>query len=235
MQCAEPVTGSSATPWDGAKKRLTKSQACSPCFARSGNDHRKEVDLRQQVHVGLERADLILGFVDHHVIARGPNLHRVSAQSFEQRRRCAHWLGAPGREVESQHVALACHLQFAAARLKGDGGAARFELLEDHPGGCERRVTAQVYFDSRREPAQVVTGAVFDDIGRLAEVVLHCDRLHRRVRQPCFQRADGGRVAGEGATGESVDLINRDLHASSLRRAGGLNYDIALCPGPRRM
>ena len=76
MQWAEPVTGSSATPCRGAKKRETKSASRPGAVTRTANESKR----RQQGQVGLEIADLVLRLVHGHEVAGGPDLLRPRAE-----------------------------------------------------------------------------------------------------------------------------------------------------------
>lgn len=83
-------------------------------------------------------------------------------------------------------------------------------------------MAAEVDLGGGREPAQMVTRALLDEEGGLAEIVLHGDGLEGRVGQPGFQRTDGGRIAGKDGAGEGIDLIDWDFHIHSVgMRAGG--------------
>src|SRR3546814_415048 len=69
-------------------------------------------------------------------------------------------------------------------------------------------MAAERHLRGRGEPAQLIIGIAVGrhGEGRLAEIVLHGDRLHRLVRKPGVERHDGGRIPGEGAVGKSIDL-----------------------------
>ncbi len=51
----------------------------------------------------------------------------------------------------------------------------QFQLIEDHMRGRERRVAAEVDLDRRREPADVIAAAFFDEERRLGKVILRRD------------------------------------------------------------
>jgi len=42
--------------------------------------------------------------------------------------------------------------------------------------------------------------------------VLRGDLLHQRIAEPAVQAIDHGRVTGERAMGESIDLVKVELH-----------------------
>ena len=70
MQCAEPVTGSSGTPCRGREEARDEVGVA----ARGGDENRERVEGGQEGQVGLEVADLVLGLVDRHEVAGGPDL-----------------------------------------------------------------------------------------------------------------------------------------------------------------
>src|SRR5689334_15183186 len=77
----------------------------------------------------------------------------------------------------------------------------------------EGRMAAQLDLARRREPAEVEVHFVAparDGEGSLAEIVLGRDRLHGRVVEPALERHHRGRIAGERAVGEGVDLEEGD-------------------------
>ena len=92
---------------------------------------------------------------------------------------------------------------------------------------------AQIDLDRRREPAQIVVVAAMGAFGHeergFREIVLSRDRLHRRVRQPDVEGADGGRVAGEQPACERINLIERELHWSLEMRKVLISIDAQLC------
>ena len=88
-------------------------------------------------------------------------------------------------------------------------GAAR---LPERVGARQRGVAAEVDLRDRREPPQAVAVAVREEEGRLGQVHLRGQRLHPRLAGGPLQQADRGRVAGEGARGEGVDLVQRRGH-----------------------
>ena len=61
----------------------------------------------------------------------------------------------------------------------------------------ERRMTAQIDFDDRCEPAQMVATAIWAIEGGFGQIVFRCDRLHGLIRQPTVERANSGRIATE--------------------------------------
>src|SRR4051812_36683349 len=83
-------------------------------------------------------------------------------------------------------------------------------------GGCDRSVSAKIDFYFRRKPAQLVMSIAWNIVCGLGKVMFGRDGLKRGIRQPRFQRADCCGISLEGAAGESVDMINRDFHASTL-------------------
>ena len=78
-------------------------------------------------------------------------------------------------------------------------------------------MSAQIDLDGGGEPAQRVVATLAHEEGGLGEIVLRRDRLHRRVREPRFQRTDRGRIAAEQAVGERIDLIDRQARHFHFR------------------
>ena len=87
------------------------------------------------------------------------------------------------------------------------------QVIENDVSGGKCRVTAEIDFDRRREPPKIIDSIARNDEGRLREVILCRNILHDVVIEPRIERADGGRVSGEGTHGESVDLIDRNVHS----------------------
>ena len=70
----------------------------------------------------------------------------------------------------------------------------------------ERRVAAQIDFDRRREPAEIVPVALGNEECRLGEVHLTRDVEHPLWIGWFWEDADRGWIPSERAIGESVDL-----------------------------
>ena len=75
-------------------------------------------------------------------------------------------------------------------------------------GGSQSGMPAQVHFDRRGEPAQRSGTGARNHEGGLREVILRGDRRQHAIFAPLIENDHGGRVAGEQAAGESVDLEN---------------------------
>src|SRR5437899_2959837 len=90
-------------------------------------------------------------------------------------------------------------------------------VFPQHVRARECRVTAEIDFDGRREPAEVVAVTLRNEKGGLGEVHLACDVEHPGGIGGLRQDADGGGVAAEGAICERVYLRDTERHASNLR------------------
>ena len=111
-----------------------------------------------------------------------------------------------------------------------DAFQGRLVVAEQHVGGRQRRVSAEIDLDLRREPSQAVVIAFLHHEGRFGEVVLRRDALHPVRRQPCLQDAHPGRIAGKRTIGERIDLVDRDPHRDLLwDRSGGMVLDPDRC------
>jgi hypothetical protein len=126
-------------------------------------------------------------------------------------------LGLESREIQGDEPAAARRPERPALRGEDDLVPRMAEVLEEDVGRGQRGVAAEVDLEDRREPADLDRAARPDDVGRLGQVVLHGDGLQDRVREPGFERADGGRVAAEDVVGERVHLVDRDVHRSSFK------------------
>lgn len=73
-------------------------------------------------------------------------------------------------------------------------------------------MSAQIHFNSGREPSQVEALPVPHEERRLRKVILRRYGLHRLIRKPLVKRAYSSRIAGKNPAGKRVDLINRNLH-----------------------
>src|SRR5262245_47443513 len=78
----------------------------------------------------------------------------------------------------------------------------------------ECRMAAQIDFDRRSEPAEIVSIALLHEKRGLGEVHLARDVKHPANVGGFGENTDAGGVAGEGAIGERVDLRNMEAHAS---------------------
>jgi hypothetical protein len=87
--------------------------------------------------------------------------------------------------------------------------------------GCARQcgMPAERDLHSRCEPANPVVDAVSDDKGCLREVVLGSQRLQNGIFWVVVENHDCGRVPGEAAGGERVDVKKLGLHTVALTDA----------------
>jgi hypothetical protein len=107
---------------------------------------------------------------------------------------------------------------------------ARLEPLHDDCGGRQSGVTAELYFDRRGEPAEVVFRAGCDQERGLGEIVLGRDGLHRGVGKELLEYDDGRRVTREPCGREGVEL--EDGRAHSGRCHDGLVTSVMNCQLP---
>src|SRR5882762_1827167 len=87
-------------------------------------------------------------------------------------------------------------------------------VLPQHVRTRERRMAAEIDFDRRREPAEIVALASLHEEGGLGEV-----HLARDVEHPCGfgglrKDADGRGISCEGSIRESINLRDAEAHAS---------------------
>jgi hypothetical protein len=96
--------------------------------------------------------------------------------------------------------------------MEHDAPALRREPLHHDGGACQRGMAAQRHLHGRREPAQAEVLAVGHQKGRLGQIVLRGDRLQDGIVGEALENHDRGRIAGEPAAGEGIDLIDRNVH-----------------------
>ena len=120
------------------------------------------------------------------------------------------------REVESVAIAVARDIEIAAERPKTDLSPCRFQELHQHVRGAERRMSAKIDFADGRKPAEMISVIIADEVRRLSEVILCCNRLKNAVVEPLLERTDGGRISAEEARTEGVYLVEGDFHPPSL-------------------
>src|SRR5882762_6263150 len=87
-------------------------------------------------------------------------------------------------------------------------------VLPQHVRTRERRMTAEIDFDRRREPAEIVAVASLHEKGGFGEVHLARDVEHPRRLGGLGEDADCGRIACEGSIRESINLRDPEAHAS---------------------
>jgi hypothetical protein len=92
--------------------------------------------------------------------------------------------------------------------MKGDGLAAPAPAGEENVGAGQGGMATEGDLGRGGEPAQLETILHFHQEGGFGEIVLSGDGLQKVVGEPGFEDADGGRIAGEGFAGKSVDLLS---------------------------
>jgi len=129
-------------------------------------------------------------------------------------------------DVEVQPSAVTVHFDPVAGALRQQlpatgvkacllrGGQAA--LLPKHVRAGQRGMAAQVHFDRRSEPAQVVAAILRDQEGRLGEVHLARHIPHPALLGSCREDTHGRRISGERPAGERIDLGDDDGHNSPV-------------------
>ena len=85
-------------------------------------------------------------------------------------------------EVHAEKILFPCDGQDSALGLEPDGIAVDGADVEQHEGGAERGMAAEIDLDLGREPAQAVDAILRDDEGCLRQVVFRRYCLHGRFR-----------------------------------------------------
>ena len=80
----------------------------------------------------------------------------------------------------------------------------------------ERRVPAQIDFDSGREPAEIVSVALRHQKGSLGEIHLARDLEHPFLVRRLGKDANSRRITGKRAIRERIDLCDVEGHAPNL-------------------
>src|SRR4029450_9630989 len=142
--------------------------------------------------------------------------------------------GAPGgRHVELQQVLVASHGQYARPGRETDAFA-----VQQYVRRSQGRMAAQIDFDRRREPAQVIIGIfafACHGKGGFREIVLGGDGLESRIGQPFGERHDRSRIAGEWPVREGIDLEEGDRgHRADSVRSGGRMVSRSVWPSGSR-
>ena len=79
--------------------------------AGRGRYHGKPVESLQFFKIWLKSADFLFRPIHNHVIASGEYRFRITADTFQQCRRCVRFRCRPGREVQGKEIALAADPQ----------------------------------------------------------------------------------------------------------------------------
>jgi hypothetical protein len=69
-------------------------------------------------------------------------------------------------------------------------------------------MSAERDLGARGEPAQLVVTVGSDEVGSLGQIVFASDGLENLVGEKAVEGNDGGRVAGEAASGEGINLVD---------------------------
>src|SRR5207244_7291741 len=111
-------------------------------------------------------------------------------------------------EIQLDAIAVALRGEQSAARVEArDRVDVEKSFLPKRVRTGECRVTAEVDFDSRREPAQRPAAVVARGQERgLGQVHLRRDAVHPAVIDFAIEKTDGGRISAKRAGAEGVDL-----------------------------
>ncbi|MNT40616.1 hypothetical protein D3C72_1769410 [compost metagenome] len=85
-------------------------------------------------------------------------------------------------------------------------------------GAGQGGMPAQWHLGQRGKPADMPGGALPQQKSGFRQIVLGGDLLHQRIAEPTVQAIDHGRIAGERAIGEGVDLVKVELHGGQSSR-----------------
>jgi hypothetical protein len=207
VQCADPVTGSSAR--------------ARPAGGR-GHDDTARAGAGKPGDVRRQRGDLRLAGQHHQVVigaAAGPHRGRP-AQASQQVRRRRRGRGRPGREVQRDHRAGAAGGQRAAGGLEADRlGRPGEPGLVQHVRAGQGGVPAQRDLGGRGEPAQPVAAVARLGERCLGQVHLGGHRLHPGGFCRAGEQAHRRRIAAERLAGERIHL--EYAHAGSIRSGPG--------------
>ncbi len=89
-------------------------------------------------------------------------------------------------------------------------------VFPQHVRAGQRCVAAEIDFDGRREPAQIISIPAKNEKRGFGKVHLARDVLHPRGFSGVGENADGSGIAGEGAVGERVDLRDAQWHNARI-------------------
>ena len=85
-------------------------------------------------------------------------------------------------------------------------------MLEQYVRRGECRMSAQIHFGHRREPAEPIAFTLRNEKSSLGFIVFFGYGLERRIVKPCVQRADCGGIAFKGSSCKRVDLVLFQFH-----------------------
>ena len=86
------------------------------------------------------------------------------------------------------------------------------EMLKNNVGGRKSRVTTQIHFKRRSEPAQIKERIALNHEGSLRKIVLRGNGLKDGIGQPVCQQAHSRRVASEKFARKGINLVIWDAH-----------------------
>src|SRR3954469_14568875 len=121
-----------------------------------------------------------------------------------------------GGEVEMYPLAVAGGGEHAALRVKQEHRG-RLAFEPERMRGGDRRVSAEIDFHFRREPAQRETVVATKEKCGLGEIHLRRDALHPLRRPHLVEDADGGRISAKRLAGEGVNGVDAQSDSRDFR------------------
>ena len=88
------------------------------------------------------------------------------------------------------------------------------KLTEKHVSCCQGGMTAKVDLRNRSEPSQRVGSSLRNKEGRLGELVLHRDILHRLIREPFRKGNDRRRISRKDGIRKGINLVDGEAERS---------------------
>ncbi len=107
-----------------------------------------------------------------------------NAKGFQKSVRRINLRGRFSREVHAQLIPVLTHRQQAATGVEADSLLLVAKLVEQHPGCCESGMTAQIHFNRRRTPAQLIPLLDRHKKSGFRKIILRGDGLQNIIRQP---------------------------------------------------
>ena len=169
--------------------------------------------------IGRERAQLRFRFDFHHIvegILENTNRRRNTERRQQFRRRICQG-GDLHREIQLDPFAAPLRREQTAARVESRLFPRRqMAILPENVRACQGRVAAEIYFNHRRQPAQIKSVIARNQEGSFRKI-----HFARDVPEPLFgpgllDYAHGGWVSGERNIRECIDGDNSNRHLEIL-------------------
>jgi hypothetical protein len=135
-------------------------------------------------------------------------------------------MGRSRGKVHFQQISTLCDDRSSAlARVETDALLLPFPAGKQDKSARQRCVSAKGNFRDRRKPPEVETLFISDQEGRLGQIVLRGDCLHRAFAELVCVQHNRERIAGARAFREDVDDVERTVHRIARRwHSGGQEY-----------